>query len=251
MKIPSFLCYSSIAVMCLAFAGLTPAVADEWNQKTFVTFSGPVEVPGQVLPAGTYVFKLLDSQSDRNIVQVFNKNETHLYGTFLAIPDYRLTPRGKTIIRFEERASGAPEAVKAWVYPGENFGHEFVYPKVRAVELAQTTHQAVPSMPNSVNTTETNQNNNAANVTAMKKAPLKAEEPSQAEVEIEQEFPPQNQSAQNNTPAPPPNEQAYNNPPATPRTMPRTASGWFTLCLSGLLFLGAGGVLRHAAEKAR
>jgi len=81
------------------------AVADDFDQKTVFTFSGPVEIPGQVLAAGTYVFKLMDSQSDRNIVQVFNKDEIHLYGIFLAIPDRRLRAAGKPIITFEEKAS--------------------------------------------------------------------------------------------------------------------------------------------------
>src|SRR5271157_4767708 len=100
------------------FGMVVRANADERNQKTIFTFSGPVEIPGQVLDPGTYVFKLMDSPSDRNIVQVFNKDENHLYGTFLAVPDYRLKPAGKSIITFEERAADAPEAVRAWFYPG-------------------------------------------------------------------------------------------------------------------------------------
>ena len=72
------------------------------NQKTVITFSGPVEIPGvhltgwAVLPAGTYVFKILDSQSDRHIVQIFNKDETKVYATILAIPNYRLKATDKT-----------------------------------------------------------------------------------------------------------------------------------------------------------
>ena len=97
-----------------ALGGMVPrASADEWDQKTIFTFSGPVEIPGQVLSAGTYVFKLADSSSDRNIVQVYNKDEKHLYGTFLSIPDQRLRPTGKPIITFDERAAGSPEAVRA------------------------------------------------------------------------------------------------------------------------------------------
>ena len=90
-------------VLMLVTAGLIAGItqtakADEWDQKTIFTFSAPVEIPGQVLGAGTYVFKLADSSGDRNIVQVFNKDEDHLYGTFLAVPDERLTPAGKPII---------------------------------------------------------------------------------------------------------------------------------------------------------
>jgi hypothetical protein len=99
----------------------------------------------------------MDSKSNRDVVAVYNKNEDHCYGVFLAVPDYRLTPAGRSIITFEERAAGAPEAVRAWFYPGENFGHEFVYPKVRASQLAQTNNQPVASMPNEMatNTTRT------------------------------------------------------------------------------------------------
>src|SRR5579864_3801663 len=99
--------------------------ASEMNQKTVFTFSNPVEMPGTVLPAGTYVFKLMDSPSDRHIVQVFNKDESQIFGTFLAIPDYRLKPSSDTALSFEERAAGAPEAIKEWFYPGRNYGHEF------------------------------------------------------------------------------------------------------------------------------
>ena len=138
-----------ILLIGLGFLGgmIPRATADEWNQKTTFTFSGPVEIPGQALPAGTYVFKLVDSQSDRDIVQVFSKDEKHLYGTFLAIPDQHLRPTGKTIIMFDETPAGSPEVVRAWFYPGETFGHQFVYPKQKAAALATANNTPVPSMP--------------------------------------------------------------------------------------------------------
>src|SRR6516225_7237823 len=102
MKIRQFLCVVALA------ATIPVARADDWDQKTVFTFSAPVEIPGQVLLPGTYVFKLADSSSDRNIVQVFDKDQQHLYGTFLAIPDYRLKPSDKPIITFSERPVGTP-----------------------------------------------------------------------------------------------------------------------------------------------
>jgi len=120
IKIAAFTTVGAVAMM------LPQAKADAWDQKTVVTFSGPVEIPGRVLSAGTYVFKLANIVSDRNIVQVFNKDETRLYSTFLARPDYRLKPSEKPIITLEEGAAGVPEALKAWFYPGDNYGHEFV-----------------------------------------------------------------------------------------------------------------------------
>jgi hypothetical protein len=171
--------------------GMVPrATADEWDQRTTFTFSGPVEIPGQVLEAGTYVFKLADSTSDRNIVQVFSKNEKRLYGTFLAIGDHRLRPAGKPIITFEERATGSPEALRAWFYPGQDYGHQFVYPKPKAAELAKANNTPVPSMPAELaaNTTRPAATVKEPHIAAMRQAPLKAQKPSGEEAEIAEVF---------------------------------------------------------------
>ncbi len=136
-------------LLAIAGAGFIPnALGDEWNKKTIVTFNAPVEVPGKALPAGTYVFRLLDSASNRNIVQIFDKDEKQLFATVLAIPDYRLKPADKPIIQFEERPPGTPAAIRAFFYPGDNYGQEFVYPHDRAMELAKQNNQNVLSMKN-------------------------------------------------------------------------------------------------------
>jgi len=210
------------------------AAADDFDQKTVFTFSGPVEIPGQVLSAGTYVFKLADSSSDRNIVQVFNRDETHLYGTFLAIPDYRIKPAGKTIITFEERPAGSPEAVKAWFYPGENYGRDFVYPKPKATALAKANNTPVPSMAAefAANTIKPAATVKAPHIVAMSQAPLKAQKPTEEEVEIAEVF-----AVSDEAPLPP--------------TLPTTASPLPLIGLVGLLSIGAGVGLRFAAAKAR
>ncbi len=92
-----------------------PTAAAHPNKQTTVTFNEPVEIPGvnaQVLPAGVYVFRLLDSLSDRHIVQVFNKDESHIYATILAIPNYRLRAADTTPMTFAERAAGDPHAAR-------------------------------------------------------------------------------------------------------------------------------------------
>src|SRR4051794_31197919 len=141
---------ATLGCIALTSAVLAPvAQADDWNRKTTITFSGPVEIPGvhlkgfSVLPAGTYVFKILDSQSDRHIVQIFSKDELTVYATILAIPNYRLKATDKTVITFRERPAGQPEALRAWFYPGRNWGEEFVYPKAQAMELAKSTNVPV------------------------------------------------------------------------------------------------------------
>jgi hypothetical protein len=223
----------SACVGLLAIA-LPQVKADEWNQKTIFTFSGPVEIPGRVLNPGTYVFKLADSMSDRNIVEVYNKDENHLYGIFLAIPDYHLKPAGKPIITFEERAAGAPEAVRAWFYPGDNYGHEFVYPKAKAVELAKANNQPVASMANEMaaNITKPTKSMTEPHVMAMKQAPLKAQKPTEEEVEIAEAFTPPPPGAQT---------QAAAN---LPKKLPKTASPLPLLGLIGLLSIGTAGLLR-------
>ena len=140
-----------IAGFCLTLLCLltmpVAAMADEFDQATKVTFSEPVEVPGQVLAAGTYWFTLMDSSANRNIVQVWNNDRSKLVATIFAVSDYRYRPTGKTVINFEERPADQPEAIEAWFYPGENFGHEFVYPRARASALAVQTRKPVLSMP--------------------------------------------------------------------------------------------------------
>jgi hypothetical protein len=142
----SFIAGFCLILLCL-LAMPVAAMADEFDQATKVTFSEPVEVPGHVLAAGTYWFTLLDSSANRNIVQIWNDDRSQLVTTIFAVSDYRYRPTGKTVINFEERPADQPEAIEAWFYPGENFGHEFVYPKARASVLAVQTQKPVLSMP--------------------------------------------------------------------------------------------------------
>ncbi len=116
-----------ICLMLLGGTFFVPKVqADESDKKTIVTVNEPIQVPGKVLPAGTYVFKLLDS-NDRTLVSIYNADEMHLIATIQGIPGFRMETPDKAILQLEERPSGQPEALKAWFYPGDNSGVEFVY----------------------------------------------------------------------------------------------------------------------------
>jgi len=140
-RIPSFLSVA-LAVGVLAVLPAS-ARADTWDQLTYFTFSAPVEIPGVALPAGTYMFKLADADGSRNVIRVLSKDGTKVYSTFFAIPDDRLTPTDKPVVTFEETPVGTPEAIKAWFYPGDTVGHEFVYPKDQAQRIAAATRQPV------------------------------------------------------------------------------------------------------------
>ena len=107
-----------------------PAHADEWNKKTEFQFSGPVSIPGRVLPAGKYVFQLADLDSERNVVQVFSENskgKDSLLETLIANPDYAPNIPSKPTVTFEEGPAGTPEAIRSWFYPGDDTGWAFNY----------------------------------------------------------------------------------------------------------------------------
>jgi len=210
-----------LTVLCLLAA---PKVkADELDHKTVITFSGPVEVPGvgqHLLPAGTYVFKLLDSFSDRHIVQIFNQDETQVLTTILAIPNYRLKATDKTVITFRERPVGEPESLKAWFYPGHEWGEHFVYERTRAIELAKETNEAVLSTPVALA---------SAPVEALNTAPIEAVAPSGDTVDTAQVVQ-----------APPAAAPAAAAAPVEVASLPETASDLGLIGLSGLMLLGAG-----------
>jgi len=115
---------------------LPAAHADQSNQETKVTFSQPVQIPGRVLPAGTYVFVLPEEINDHFQVRIFNADHSMLYATIFAIDAERSKPTDSTVFGFAERGTGRPEAIVTWFYPGETTGHEFVYPKPMQQELA-------------------------------------------------------------------------------------------------------------------
>jgi hypothetical protein len=135
-----------LLIGCLVCWGacLTPkAKAGDWDQKPVLTFSQPVEIPGIVLPAGTYVFSFLGSTADRNLIDVLSQDEQKVYATIEAIPDYRANAVGGTSIVFEERKAGAPHAIKEWFFPDRRYGHEFVYPGMGVLELGEFNNAGV------------------------------------------------------------------------------------------------------------
>lgn len=139
MHVIKALCCAA-AIALLAASG---AHADEWNKKTYLTFSGPVQIPGATLPAGTYLFQLADPDNARHVVMVASKDGSHVYGLFLTIPNDRLATPDENLVMFAEAPAGAPQAVQAWWYPGERIGEEFVYPKNQAAAIAKANHKDV------------------------------------------------------------------------------------------------------------
>jgi hypothetical protein len=222
-----------LTVLCVLAA--PKAKADDWNRKTVITFSGPVEVPGsgaQILPAGTYVFKVTDSLSDRHIVQIFNQDMTHVFTTILAIPRNRVNTTSDTVITFRERPAGQPEALRAWYYPNRVTGDEFVYERTRAIQLAKETNEVILSTPVAMA---------AAPIEVLTAAPIEAVNPSGETV-----------AAAPVVEAPPAPVAVVAAPAPAPvlvASLPKTASNLGFIGLSGMMLLGAGFLVSGLLKK--
>jgi hypothetical protein len=138
---------------CIGLSLLPTLQADDWDKKTTLTVNEPLQLPScctaghtVTLEPGDYVLKLVDSASDRHIVRVFDKDQQHVITTILAIPNYRLQPTGKTVFQYWEVPAGQPRALRAWFYPGDNFGQEFAYPKQTAAQIAAFVKAPVPAI---------------------------------------------------------------------------------------------------------
>jgi LPXTG-motif cell wall-anchored protein len=207
----------------------TPARADEWNKKTVLTVNETVQVRDTVLEPGQYVFKLLDSQSDRHVVQIFNADETHIINTVLAIPAQRLEPTGNSEFTFWETPPGTARAMRRWYYPGDNFGQEFPYPK-HLQQVAMLITPAPVAAPAPV-------------VVESNAEPAPPEPPAQPEAVQTPEPAPEQQPvevAQSTAPA----ETPVPSTPEQPAELPKTGSPYPALGISGALLLGLAGLLR-------
>jgi hypothetical protein len=214
-----FLAIFSISFLVALFAVGTGADT-KFNKRTVVTFNQPVEIPGQILPSGTYTIELYESFGARHIVRIYNKNRSKLIATVLAIPNQRLKPTTENVLKFAERPGNSPDALKAWFYPDENSGQEFVYPKARAAQLAQVTHEPVPAI-------ETV----PAPIEELKTEPIVAETPEKTETPVE---------VAEAAPLP--------TPPVPAPALPKTASDVPLIALLGMLSLTFAFIVKRLAR---
>lgn len=135
------------AIVATTFAWTaTTAAADQWNDKTTITFSAPVMVPGTTLPPGSYEFRLVNTTANRHLVQIRRESDGEVLTTTQAIPTKRLETTSDVVVKFNPTEPGAAPAMKAWFYPGSRYGHEFVYSDEQARAIAQRTKTLVLSI---------------------------------------------------------------------------------------------------------
>jgi len=243
------------AVMVAAVAHAQPS-----DKRTYFTFSRPITLPGVTLPAGKYMFRLADDTTTRKVIQVMSADGTKPYAMLLTINNERRDPAKDAEVAFLETASRTPSAVKAWWYPGERTGYEFIYPRAQARELARTTGASVLTTKADTSKTEETRSGELTHVNssgkdqdaaataedrsvretgqvaqdAPQRTPPQAAPPANAQPSGSQSF-----SRQNQVPNPPP---VARNTPRT--TLPRTGSTLPLIGLIGMLSLVAFSSLR-------
>jgi hypothetical protein len=198
------------------------AIAQLWDHKTVVTVTKSFEVPGAILPAGVYVFRIVDIAANRTVFRILSEDEMVVYATVMGISDFRMKPAGETDVTFYEARPGDPAPLQTWFYSGYQYGLEFVYPHRRAVDIARTSGEHViaeKAEPEVVRAKP------EPTVEELFTEPLVAVEPSGEEVEIAAVHPSETMEA-----------------PAQVETgLPRTASAYPLVALIGL-FVAAGAV---------
>jgi len=264
-----------LGILASAMACLAPfaSKADDYDKKTIIKINVATEVPGITLQPGTYVLKLLNSQSNRHIVEVMNERMDHLYALTFAVAAERLEPSGKTTLTFYEAAGDRPIALRKWFWPGDTIGQEFIYPKAQAARISALTKQKVtegnlptlaesgqslePDNLKALETTSSTVESSAArestreteiSVTAAAAEPAKSPEP--AVSVIAQNVPPPPPAQREEVRAPEPAPPAIPNPPhesasvdTSGKTLPQTASnlpligmiGGISLALAALI----------------
>lgn len=211
-----------VACVTILLAAAAASAQSNFNRTTYLTFSTPVELPGITLPAGTYMFRLSDSTSDRHVVQVRDKDGAKLHTTILAKPAKRLHADEETVVTFHELPAEATPAVRYWYYPGDETGQEFAYPKDQALRLATASGEPVLAV-------------DAEQVTRVE--PDAAAQPSAAaQATAQPETPRQDEAGAVGT--------------AGTRPLPQTASSLPLVGLLGLLALGGSIAVRAARAAA-
>lgn len=199
------------------------ARADEWDKKTVLTVNEPIQIRDTYLQPGQYVLRLMNSQSDRHIVQIFNGDGTRIINTVLAIPRQRIEATSDTEFTFWETPPGSAKALRTWFYPGDIIGNEFPYPKhLHQVAMVQEQHVAQqPAPPPPPEQPQVTQN----------------EEPQVEEVQQEQVV------EETPVPTPTPEPEPSAERAAPPQELPKTASDYPLIGLFGIALAGLAGTL--------
>lgn len=228
-KSSTLLLPSVLSAAMIGMVALPALQADPIKKATEVTFSGPTEIPGMVLPPGTYMIKVPDPYTHSDMVGFYDPSESHLYKLVRTVPAYRTNLNDRTVITFQERAAGAPPAVDRWFYPDDYYGRQFVYPKVELRQVAAVTPPP-PAPPPAVEEQQSEQ----SQITQSEVQQSQVQPQAEQQTEIAQNTPPPAPAAQENTPAPTTPSEPANQLPQTASDLPLLFVSGAFLALAGL-----------------
>jgi LPXTG-motif cell wall-anchored protein len=248
--------------------------ADDYDKKTIITITEPLEVPGIVLQPGKYVFKLLNSSSNRHIVEVMNERMDHLYALTFTAAARKLEPKGRTVLTFYEGKGNQPHAIRQWYWPGDVDGQEFLYPRKQAERISAVAGVKVPegSIPTAKESGEKLVADNAGKedsvalesrvvettpapatttVVTAQAAPARAPEPEPRTLALNAEPPAPEPAPQVSVTPPAPQEPVAVAKTETTETLPQTASSLPMIALAGAIALLLAGTMSVFARKER
>jgi hypothetical protein len=120
-----------LIVSCGVLLGVTAVEAGHStlpSHRTFLTFSGPVALPGVSLSAGTYTFELADPNASPDVVMVLNRDRTRVF--YMGMTQRVTRPAGLSsdrVVVFGEPAGRTPAPIDTWYPSGDSSGHQFLY----------------------------------------------------------------------------------------------------------------------------
>jgi hypothetical protein len=200
---------STTLFAALATVAVVPVQADSWDKLTNITVNEPVRLPTITLQPGNYSLKLMEDSGNRHVVQVRDADGKGL-AIILALPNYQLVPKDKTVLTYWETPAGQPRAIRSWFYPGDNFGQEFAYPKSEAVQISSYSHTNVPTVPDNSNDLKSAQVTESDNTPYVATAPPAPAPAPQTATQVED----------HPAPAPEPQVIAQATPPPAPAAPP-------------------------------
>jgi LPXTG-motif cell wall-anchored protein len=215
------------------------AKADDYDKNTKITVNEPVRLPTMTLQPGTYSLRLIEATGNRHVVKVTDENGKGL-GLILALPNYRVVPKDKTVLTYWETPPGQPRAIRSWFFPGDNFGQEFIYPKDEAAQIASYTGGTLPDASADLKTAQVQNfdESNSTPPTTVAAAPAPTPEPAPAAVEPAP-APAEPQVIAQATPPPAPAVTPEPAPTPAPTELPQTGSDLPLVGLIGLASLAA------------
>jgi hypothetical protein len=118
---------SGVVLLGVLATSTTGAIPNARRTTNF-TFKASVALPGVTLPAGSYVFEVMNPDTSADLVRVMNRERNRTY-TMQFTRRVQRPASGdlKAIVALGESPAGTPQPIKTWFPDNETTGREFIY----------------------------------------------------------------------------------------------------------------------------